>query len=72
MQDFLSRIPAHDFVPAIAITLSFAMGLAVFLTKQWRCHRRTEMEIALKQDMVNRGMSAEEIERVLKAGNKDK
>jgi hypothetical protein len=37
------------------------------MAKYWFKHRRLEMETALKQDMVNRGMSAEDIERVLLA-----
>jgi hypothetical protein len=35
----------------------------------WQMHRRAEMTAALKQDMLNRGMSAEEILMVLEAGS---
>jgi len=67
MSDLLSRVPPHD-VPAIVFSaLAFVAGLVVWLTYQWRLHRRTEIEAALKQDMLNRGMSAEEIERVMRA-----
>jgi hypothetical protein len=31
--------------------------------------RKTELDIELKRDMIARGMSADEIERVLAAGN---
>jgi hypothetical protein len=34
--------------------------------------RQAEAELALKQDMIKRGMSAEEIERVLKASKEEK
>jgi hypothetical protein len=37
------------------------------LANAWRRVRITEAEMALKQDMLERGMSAEEIERVMKA-----
>ena len=47
--------------------LFFVAGMVVWLSLQWRLHRRTEMEAALKQEMLQRGMSAEEIERVLSA-----
>ncbi len=33
----------------------------------WRKMRRDQLEVCLKQDMVARGMSADEIERVLQA-----
>jgi hypothetical protein len=43
-------------------------GLLVGVVKLWLNHRHAEIEAALKQDMLNRGMSAEQIERVLNAG----
>jgi hypothetical protein len=65
MEDLLSRIQSHDLVPIISIALVFLAGMIVWLTLQWRLHRRTELEIALKRDMLERGMSADEIERVM-------
>ena len=37
-------------------------------TNSWRKVREAEQAAALKQSMVEKGMSAEDIERVLKAG----
>jgi hypothetical protein len=37
-------------------------------TDSWRRVREAEQNAALKQSMVEKGMSADEIERVLKAG----
>jgi hypothetical protein len=34
--------------------------------------RQAEAELELKQDMIKRGMPADEIERVLKAGKEEK
>ena len=38
------------------------------LAKNWRKARESEHLTLLKQSMIERGMSAEDIERVLKAG----
>jgi hypothetical protein len=43
-------------------------GIAVKLANNWRKVRESEHAAALKQSMIERGMSAEEIERVLNAG----
>ena len=67
MSDLLSRVPPHDVAAIVFSALAFVAGLVVWLTYQWRLHRRTEIEAALKQDMLDRGMSAEDIERVMRA-----
>ncbi len=67
MQDFLSRFASDDLMGLVALVLCFVAGMTVWLSLQWRLHRRAEMEVALKQDMLERGMTAEEIERVLRA-----
>jgi hypothetical protein len=41
-------------------------GVAV----QWRKARQAEVEAGLKAQMIERGMSAEEIERVIQSGNR--
>jgi hypothetical protein len=56
-----------EVVVVVFLVLAFLMALIVWLTLQWRLHRRTEIEAALKHDMLSRGMTADEIERVLKA-----
>jgi hypothetical protein len=67
VQEFFSRLTSEDTVGVIAITLTFLAGMIVWLTLQWRLHRRTEMEVRLKREMLSRGLSAEEMERVLRA-----
>ncbi|HEX6985592.1 MAG TPA: hypothetical protein VF170_09455 [Planctomycetaceae bacterium] len=44
--------------------------VAPSLAYYWYKLKKTELEAGLKQTMLDRGMSAEEIERVLRAGNK--
>jgi hypothetical protein len=67
MEDLLSRIESHDLVPIVSIVLTFLAGMVVWLTLQWRLYRRTELEVLLKREMLERGMSAEEIERVMRS-----
>jgi hypothetical protein len=67
MEDLLSRLKSEDMAVIVLFVLVFLAGMIVWLTLQWRLHRRAEIDAALKQDMLNRGMSAEEIERVLRA-----
>jgi hypothetical protein len=67
MNEFLSRFGPGQLEGFVILGACLMTGLIVFLSLQWRLHRRTEIEASLKQDMINRGMSADEIERVLKA-----
>ncbi len=69
MQELLNRLPTGDIIPMLLLSLTVVAALIVLLAWQWRLHRRTELEILLKREMVSRGMSAEEIERVLAAGS---
>ena len=54
------------FVFWSAVTI---MVVAPSLGYCWSSVRRAEIEANLKRDMVARGLSADEIERVLNAGN---
>ncbi len=66
MAEFLSK-------PEIFFWLAIASMVCVPVVAQyWRQMRRDELDASLKQDMIARGMSAVEIERVLAAGRKKK
>jgi hypothetical protein len=67
MGEFLHFLESNEAVPIVFLCLAFVMAMTVWLTLQWRWYRRTELEAALKQEMIQRGMSAGEIERVLAA-----
>jgi hypothetical protein len=62
-----------DNLPAI-LCITFIFGgwvIVAFVrsfTESWRKVREAEQQAALKQSMVEKGMSAADIERVLKAG----
>ena len=65
--DFMDKMPA-----VICITFIFGgwviVGVVRAFTDNWRKVRESEQAAALKQSMVDKGMSAADIERVLKAG----
>ena len=45
----------------------FSVPIVAILACTWRCIDKTRSDNILKRDMIHRGMSAEEIERVLAA-----
>lgn len=58
---------------AYMVLFTVIVGLAVsgpFLVYYWFKGRRAEMEIELKRELAQRGMSAAEICAVIEAGNK--
>ena len=55
----------------LAVCGAFAIPLAAIIGSAWYKMNKVRYEIDLKRSMVERGMSAEEIERVMAAGPKD-
>ncbi len=67
MDDLLRRMDPALLIPISAIVLGCLMGMVIATVKYWSDVRRTELETALKQQMLSRGMSAAEIKQVLEA-----
>jgi hypothetical protein len=67
MDSVISRMSSTDLAFFGFFCLVCLTGIIALLATLWYKHRRLEIETALKQDMLNRGMSAEEIERVMRA-----
>lgn len=57
------------FIPLGVLFIIGATISAVFAVIQWRKIRIAEMEATLKQQMLDRGMTADEIVRVLGASS---
>jgi hypothetical protein len=61
----------RDPIPVLGILIGCTAGVLIVavasLAKAWSRVRTVEAETALKQDMIARGMSADEIERVIRA-----
>jgi hypothetical protein len=74
MYDYLSKMDPDELMGYLMGFLVLGGGLLcaliAILGYLWNSARKTEIEAALKQDMLNRGMTAEEIRTVLEAGTK--
>lgn len=75
MHDILSKLDSDEMLAVFGMLVGVVAilgGVAVAITAVVSAHRRRmqldEMEATLKMEMIQRGMSAEEIERVLAAG----
>lgn len=55
----------------LAVVGAFAVPLSVVFAIAWYSWNKVRVENELKRAMVERGMSAEEIERVIAAGPKE-
>ena len=71
MLEVLSRLHG-DYIVAIVFLLGgFGLALCIVMTRllvdAWLGHRDREVAAAIIEDMVQQGMSADEIERVLLA-----
>jgi hypothetical protein len=61
--------PEAFFGIVITIGGAFLVAIIGIITTSWSQWRKRELDASLKQEMLARGMSAEEIERVLSAGS---
>jgi hypothetical protein len=68
MNEILSRFEAGEIIGLVAVTGVLLCGLVAIIMGIWHVHRKAEINAALKQDMLNRGMSADDIRMVLDAG----
>jgi len=65
MSEFLTHFKPGEIVGLVAVVGGLLIPLTVILGGYWHRGRL----VALKRDMVNRGMTAEEIQAVMDAGN---
>jgi hypothetical protein len=59
-------------IPSLALLIPILGIIFGTTTKAWSGVRRAEIDAALKQDMLQRGMAAEEIRTVLEASSQGK
>lgn len=70
MGDFLSRMNGEDITGLVAIIGCLIFAVSVVMAACWVKIRKAEISAALKQDMLNRGMSADQIKIVIEAGTR--
>jgi len=74
MAEMLAKFDGGEIIGLIAVIGTFlcgALGICLGFCYQWQESRRAEITAGLKQDMLSRGMTAEEIQIVLDAGVKN-
>jgi hypothetical protein len=68
MFEWLSQQSAGQLIGLTAVLMGPLIAIVAIASAAWARVRRMEMEASLKEQMIERGMSADEIERVLAAG----
>jgi len=72
MSEIISKLDGEGMIGLIAVMGTFIVGLAAVLGHFWQKVRVAEADALLKQDMLNRGMTAEQICEVLQANSGSK
>lgn len=76
MNELFSRFNPGEFIGLVAVAgamlCGISCGTAAIIMDHWYKIRRAEILGSLKQDMLNRGMSAEEIQTVIVADTEGK
>jgi hypothetical protein len=72
MLDFIAEIGVGSFIALVAIVGGLLIPLTAIIGGFIYKHRRLSVEASLKQLMIERGMSAEEITEVLQASTSEK
>lgn len=70
MFELLFRDYPALFIPCLAIAAVAVVGATWLVMHYTNGTRRLELETALKQDLLNRGLSPEEIERIVMASSR--
>jgi hypothetical protein len=57
------------FIPVLAIAVTGLVFVVWIIVHHWKGAKQLELDSALKQDMLNRGLTAADVERVLWASS---
>lgn len=63
--DFLDKIGQGQIIPVIAIVVGGIVGIVAIIAGCLTSHSRTRQDAELRKNMLDRGMSAAEIEQVM-------
>jgi hypothetical protein len=70
MDELLSKFQPDHLIGLVAVIGAFASGIVAIVMGVGFAVRRVELAADLKKDMLERGMTAEEIRIVMEAGTK--
>jgi hypothetical protein len=68
MSEFLTRFNYGELMGFLSVGGAMSIGLVAVIGVVWMELRKTELAAALKHDMLDRGLSADDIRMVLEAG----
>ncbi len=68
MDELFSKFRSDDFIGLEAVVAVFICVMTIIIARYWCKIRQADNLAKLKSDMINRGMSAEEIRAVLEVG----
>ena len=72
MGDFITQIGFGPFIALVALVGGLLIPLVAIIGGLMYKHRKLQVEAALKQQMIERGMSADEIKEVIGASRSGK
>jgi hypothetical protein len=58
-------------IPIVAIVSGCSVGICATISASWRRIRQAEINAALQHKMLEQGMSADDIKKVLEAGSQE-
>ena len=67
MIEILSELRGEELVVLFIFAAMGILGLVTVLVTAWQKHRDRELAVVIIQDMLDQGMSTDQIERVLSA-----
>jgi hypothetical protein len=68
MSEIMSKLDGDGVLALISIVGGLLCGMVAIAMSFWHKTRKLEIAAALKQDMLNRGISADEIQTVVESG----
>jgi hypothetical protein len=69
VEDLLAKMSPGALIGLVAVTGGLLCGIVGIVMGCWLEMRKVSATTALKQDMLDRGLSAEDIKTVLEAGS---
>ncbi len=70
MSEFIAGLGKGNIFWLLVIGGGVIYGVVYCIVQSWRRVRITEIEATLKQQMLDRGMTAEDIERIMRASSR--
>ena len=71
MADYLSKFTPGELIALVSIVGGLICGIVTIVAVYWYSSHKVDIEAKLKADMLDRGMSADEIRIVLVARSPD-